>query len=240
MSLLLVTFIIGESSQIQKGRDRLALLGSFDFEDGKSEGLSPNHPTHWRVTKEGEAMVYELIESGEQGKVRAPTSWSLLSGHDVTSFVFTGRLKSKADPANIYRSLCIFFHFQDPLHFYYVHFGAISDEVHNIIALVNGADRIKINDELPGESVCRLGDDEWHVFKVVYDSETGIIEAYLDDMENPILTARDTSLDHGLVGVGSFDDTGFFDDLELWGILSLEPSWQMLLGALGRHLGRLP
>ena len=30
-------------------------------------------------------------------------------------------------------------------------------------------------------------------------------------------TASDTSLLHGLVGVGSFDDTGSFDDLMLWG-----------------------
>jgi len=32
-----------------------------------------------------------------------------------------------------------------------------------------------------------------------------------------ILTARDRALGHGLVGVGSFDDTGRFDDLELRG-----------------------
>ena len=45
--------------------------------------------------------------------------------------------------------------------------------------------------------------------------ETGEIRAYLDDMTEPILTARDRTLGHGLVGVGSFDDTGAFDDLEL-------------------------
>jgi hypothetical protein len=36
-------------------------------------------------------------------------------------------------------------------------------------------------------------------------------------METPILTASDSTLSHGLVGVGSFDDTGSFDDLMLWG-----------------------
>jgi hypothetical protein len=113
--------------------------------------------------------------------------------------------------------MCVFFHFQDPTHFYYVHFAASSDEVHNIVGLVNGADRIKINAEPAGGSVFRLTDRAWHGFKVTCDAGTGEIRAYLDDMDRPILTARDKTLGHGLVGVGSFDDTGSFDDLKLLG-----------------------
>jgi len=88
---------------------------------------------------------------------------------------------------------------------------------HLIIGLVDGADRVKINAEPAGASVFRLTDREWHAFKVVCDAETGEIRAYLDDMTEPILTARDRTLGHGLVGVGSFDDTGAFDDLKLRG-----------------------
>ena len=162
-------------------------------------------------------MVYELTAPGKRGEVRAPSSWSLLSGHDVTSFVFTGRLKCKADPANTNRDMCLFFHYQDPTHFYYVHFSAISDGAHNIIGLVNGADRVKINIEPPGESVFRLTDMSWHRFKVTCDSSTGDIKAYFDDMETPILTVRDKTFTHGLVGFGSYDDTGYFDDIMLKG-----------------------
>ena len=36
-------------------------------------------------------------------------------------------------------------------------------------------------------------------------------------MDSPIVTASDSTLPHGIVGVGSFDDTGSFDDLQLWG-----------------------
>jgi hypothetical protein len=88
---------------------------------------------------------------------------------------------------------------------------------HLIIGLVDGADRVKINAEPAGASVFRLTDREWHAFKVVCDAETGEIRAYLDDMTEPILTARDRTLGRGLVGVGSFDDTGAFDDLKLRG-----------------------
>ncbi len=193
------------------------LLVSADFEDGRAAGWKPNSPDHWRVVEQDGSWVYELNAPGEQGKVRAPTSWSLLADHDVTSFVFTGRLKCAADPANTKRDLCIFFHFQNPTHFYYVHFSASSDEFHNIIGLVNGADRVKINAEPPGQSIFRLNDREWHQFKITYDAVSGKIEAYLDDLETPILRAVDKTLGHGLVGVGSFDDTGFFDDLKLWG-----------------------
>jgi len=195
----------------------MPLLVSFDFENGIAAGWQPNSPDHWRVAAHEGSLVYELITPGEQGKVRAPTSWSLISGQDVTSFVFTGRLKCKAEPSNSYRDMCVFFHFQDPVHFYYVHFAARSDEAHNIIGLVDGADRVKINSEPAGKSVYRLTDTNWHTFKITYDEASGKIQAYLDDMEAPMLTAVDKTIGHGLVGVGSFDDSGYFDDIKLWG-----------------------
>jgi hypothetical protein len=46
---------------------------------------------------------------------------------------------------------------------------------------------------------------------------SGRIEAFLDDMTAPILTARLPGGRRGLVGIGSFDDTGAFADLRLWG-----------------------
>jgi len=197
---------------------KLPLLAACDFEDGQATGWQPNNPAHWRVARQDGSLVYELTAPGEQGKLRAPTSWSVLAAHDVTSFRFEGRMKSPADPGNSYRDLCVFFHFQDPTHFGYVHFSARSDELHNIIGLVNGADRVKTNLEPAGKTTFRLTDTNWHRFKVTYDAATGRIEAFIDDMGTPIATAVDRTLGHGLVGVGSFDDTGSFDDLKLWGI----------------------
>jgi hypothetical protein len=192
-------------------------LATFDFEDGKSEGWQPNSPKNWEVVDVDGSKIYHLNAPGEPGEISAPTSWSVLDGNDVTSFEFSGRLRCEADTDNPNRDLCVFFHYLDPKHFYYVHFSASSDERHNIIGLVNGTDRVKINLEPPGESVFRLVDKEWHTFKVNYDSETGKIRAYLDDMGTPIVTAQGSVLGHGLVGVGSYDDTGYFDDLILKG-----------------------
>jgi len=185
-----------------------------DFGSGSAEDWTPNDPSHWRVADDHGVKVYELSAPGTFGLVRAPTSWSVWAGTDSASFEFSGRMTCYTDPAVPGRDMCVFFHYQDPTHFYYVHFAGESAEFHNIIGLVNGADRVKINAEPAGGSVFRLTDRAWHAFKVTCDGATGQIRAYLDDLKVPILTARDRTLGHGLVGVGSFDDTGAFDNLK--------------------------
>jgi len=217
-----MSFASGGFAPGQDG-SRLPFLAAADFEQVSAAEWRPNDPARWRVVEKDGTMVYELTAPGEQGTIRAPTSWSLWAGHDVTSFEFSGRMRCYTDPAVDKRDMCILFHFQDPTHFYYVHFAGSSDAVHNIIGLVNGADRVKINAEPAGRSVARMTDTAWHDFRVVCDASSGEIRAYLDDMTTPILTARDRTLGQGLVGVGSFDDTGCFDDLKLSGRLTDPP-----------------
>ena len=200
------------------GASGLPLLMTSDFESGQADGWAPNDPAHWRVVADGGSMIYELTASGEPGPVRAPASVSVWTGHDASSFEFTGRLRCDADAASPVRDMCVIFHYRDPAHFYYVHFAGSSDAVHNIIGIVDGADRVKINAEPAGASTFRLADRAWHAVKVTCDARTGDIRADLDDMTSPVLTARDNRIGHGLVGVGSFDDTGAFDDLTFLGI----------------------
>jgi hypothetical protein len=212
---LLILFAAA-SSACRSGRPSAEpLVVSSDFESGAADGWVPDDPAHWRVVAEAGSKVYALTAPGLPGPVRAPASRSVLAGPDVGSFEFTGRLRCATDPATAVRDMCVIFHYRDPTHFYYVHFAGTSDDVHNIIGLVDGADRVKINLEPAGGSVFRLTDLAWHPFKVTCDARTGEIRAYLDDLSVPILTARDVTLPHGLVGVGSFDDTGAFDDLVL-------------------------
>jgi hypothetical protein len=196
------------------GERSMAVVAAFDFETGSAPDWRPNDPAHWRIADDHGSKVYELTAPGAQGAVRAPTSISVLAAPDVGAFELTGRLRCDTDPATAVRDMCVVFHYRDPTHFCYVHFAGTSDEVHNIIGLVDGADRVKINVEPAGGSVFRLTDRAWHAFKVTCDA-AGEIRAYLDDMGTPILTARDTTLARGLVGVGSFDDTGAFDDIVL-------------------------
>ena len=75
----------------------LPLLASENFESGKAEGWLPKDPDHWQVVEKDGSMVYELTAPGEQGAVRAPTEWSVWTGHDATSFEFTGRMRCYTD-----------------------------------------------------------------------------------------------------------------------------------------------
>ena len=46
----------------------------------------------------------------------------------------------------------------------------------------------------------------------------GLIEVYFDDMTKPIMRAKNTAFAWGRIGVGSFDDTGNYDDIVIRGI----------------------
>jgi hexosaminidase len=188
-----------------------------DFESGDARAWRPNLPQNWSVSDEEDSLAFHLLVPGEMGSIIAPTSWAVLKGFDVESFVLVGQVKCKADPENPYRDMVVVFHYQDPTHFNYVHFSASSDDKHNIIGRVNGKDRVKINKEPAGKTIPRLIDDKYHDFIVTYEGKTGKILVYMDDLATPIMTAADRTFTHGHVGIGSFDDTGCFDNIRLWG-----------------------
>jgi hypothetical protein len=208
---------IGEINIKSAELEVLPLLVSDDFEQENFDNWLIHPSENWILKKDNDSKVLALQEPGKQGKVRAPTAYALLKDFNVTDFIFKGDIKSYQDPDILVRDMVVIFHYQDSTHFYYVHFSAKSDDKHNIIAIVNGEDREKINHESEGASQARLTDNEFHKFKVSYDSKTSKICSYLDDMTKPILTANDSTFSHGLVGVGSFDDTGCVDDVKLWG-----------------------
>ncbi len=193
------------------------LLYEEKFEDEKLENWHPVPADGWQVIIKEDQPVLYLSEPGKLGTPRRPGSYAILMPFDVGSFELIVNAKCQTDPSNKYRDLCLFFGFQDSVHFYYTHFSGTSDKVHNIIGLVNNADRVKINDEPAGGSVPRMKDSDWHTLKIVRDVDAATIKAYIDDMEKPVLTAGDSTFQHGKVGVGSFDDTGWFKDIKLYG-----------------------
>jgi hypothetical protein len=116
--------------------------------------------------------------------------------------------------------MCLFFGFQDPSHFYNVHLGKQTDDHANQIFIVNGAPRSKISIKTSSGTDW---DDEWHRVKLVRRVDDGTIAVYFDDMETPVMTARDKTFTWGRVGLGSFDDTGEWDDVKLYGVETQKP-----------------
>ncbi len=220
LAIILFSVACSKSKKTEgrKNLQNLSLLITKDFEDGKTDEWLSFPKENWKIIQDGGSKVFALIAPGPEREIRAPQAYSLLKNLDVEDFVFTGKIKSTQDTLIHGRDMDVIFHYQDPSHFYYVHFCKESASKHNIIGLVNGKDKVKINHEPAGESIARLSDKSFHNFKVTYDSSNGEIKAYIDDMNVPILTATDSTLTHGLVGVGSFDDIGCFDDVQLRGI----------------------
>ena len=145
---------------------------------------------------------------------RSPLNIALLKDVVVGDFVLEARCRSTGRDVP-HRDLCLIFGYQDAGHFYYSHLGRTTDPHANQIFIVNGAPRTKISKTTTDGTPWT---DEWVRVKVVRKAEEGLIEIYWNDMTTPAQTAKDTTFRWGRIGLGSFDDTGHWDDVVLRGL----------------------
>ncbi len=195
------------------------------FSDGNADDWDPVNADAFRMAQQGDNHVYNQFKNiPGHTPVRSPFNRSMIKDVTVSDFVFDVHLQSTARDYP-HRSLCLFFGYQDPAHLYYVHFGQRTDDHANNIFIVNDAPRTKISTKTtPGTN----WDNEWHHARIVRDVSSGSIEIFFDDMETPVMTANDTTFQWGQVGVGSFDDTGNFDDIALYGTKVDPPKYESL------------
>ncbi|MFD0537264.1 hypothetical protein ACFQY7_29475 [Actinomadura luteofluorescens] len=120
------------------------------------------------------------------------------------------------------RDVIVIFGYQDDTHYYYTHLS--SDNTiypHNGIFLVNGADRLRIDQQWNANrshgAPPAITDEAWHGVRVDRRADTGEIAVYVDGSSKPVFTARDTTLGSGRVGFGSFDNIGQLRDLTVRG-----------------------
>jgi hypothetical protein len=193
------------------------------------EGFERGGLEKWKTTDPDPAQgVWKIVEVGKPGNhvlrvtgtskyqpsFRSPHSIALVKDVVVGDFDLTVRVQETNVNAGPHRDLCIFWGYQDPSHYYYVHLGAKSDPNACQIFIVNNAARTPIT---VGKAEGTPWTEGWHTVKVVRRVEDGTMEVYFDDMEKPHMTARDKSFTWGQVGLGTFDDHGNFDDFELRG-----------------------
>lgn len=191
----------------------LPLVFQDDFEDGRDQWETTDDKA-WKLNDAESGTAFGLITrvSDYKPKVRSPHNIALVKGVEVADFVMTLRVKSTKDTGN-HRDCCIFFNYQDPTHFYYVHCGQRPDPHSGQIMIVNNAPRLALTQNKTNTP----WNDSWHDIKVVRDSKTGTIEVYFDDMKHPYMTAKDKTFGKGRIGIGSFDDMNDFDDVRLYG-----------------------
>jgi hypothetical protein len=201
-------------SQATAAERELPLVFSEDFEKG-AERWQPTDAAAWKITDEGGSKRYHQHQQSKvKTKVRSPFNYSLIKDVVVGDFVLDAKCKSTGKD-NAHRDMCLFFGHQDAEHFYYVHIAKKADDRANQIFIVNNKDREKISKSSTDGTPW---DDNWHHVRIVREVESGKIEIYFDDMKKPIMTAIDKTFTHGRVGLGSFDDTGMWDDVKLHGV----------------------
>lgn len=190
------------------------LVFTADFEDQSLHDWEPTDASAWRIEDAHGGKVLSLFkDSSYSPPYRSPYNINLV--RDVVVDTFTLDLEMLSTNSDYgHRDLCLFFGYQDSAHFYYVHLGKTADAHANSIFLVDNADRVSIaqyrTDGTPW-------DDQWHSVRLMRDSQTGRIEVYFNDRTTPVMTTYNNRFRWGRIGVGSFDDIGQFDDIQLHG-----------------------
>ncbi len=148
------------------------------------------------------------------GAIRRPAAIAILRSDPLTDVTFNVEVRSTAPVDLAVRDVLVILGYQSPTQFYYIHLAAKTDAVHNGIFLVNNADRKRLDEPT---STGRLTDQAWHRVRVERLISTGAIRVFFDDDKAPLLSASDKTLAFGRVGVGSFDETGEFRNVEVRG-----------------------
>jgi hypothetical protein len=199
---------IGEEAELP-----LIHKDAFDSENPLTKWFA-TQGDRWKITKtessQGEALHLLGVSSKYNPPYRSPHSVLLLKNQVVGDFVLTAKVKTLQTTRG-HRDMCIFFGWQGPASFYYVHLGELKDPNSSQIFIVKDAPRTPIT-EKNGDGI-PWKDGQWHDVKVVRTTKDGLIAVYFDDMETPVKVAHDKSFAWGMLGLGSFDDLGMWDDV---------------------------
>jgi len=171
----------------------------------------------WKLAKNGERHVLSQFrkKSSFEPAVRSPFHRAILKSHELSDFQLDVKVLSTHPPYG-HRDVCLFFGYQSPTQFYYVHLGELTDPHCNQIFIVNNQPRVSISRTTTKGTPW---DDRWHHVRIIRKVATGQIAIYFDDMENPAMTAIDKTFSQGRVGLGSFDDTADWAEFRLKGVV---------------------
>ncbi len=213
--------LVTASTALAAAEREFPLLLEEDFERGMNRWQTTdpdNVDPVWKIIEVGKPGNHALRVTGTskyQPPHRSPHSIALLKDVVVGDFELSARVQETNVDAGPHRDLCVFWGYQDPSHFYYVHFGAQADPHACQIFIVNDAPRKMITMH---EAKGTPWTEGWHTVKVVRHIDDGTIDVYFDDMTKPFMTAKDKNFTWGQVGIGTFDDHGNFDDITLRGV----------------------
>lgn len=224
-------FAVAEPRDLPKG---YSLQYEQTFESEKAlRDFSMTDASAWEIVRTGGNGVLALQgKSNYEPPHRSPYNIALIQGKTFGNFIMDvdilqtsvqgtpikEYLKKYPDPANApgyaHRDFCFFFGFEDPAHFMYIHIAKTGDNNAHNVFVVNEAPRTPITDfRTVGVD---WGVEEWRKIRIVRDLDKETVALYFDDMFTPIMIADDVPFEQGFIGFGSFDDTGWVDNIKIW------------------------
>ena len=206
-----ITVCVAASAEEKDEKTGLPLVYENDFEDG-IDGFTMTDPAAWEhVVEEGNGVLALTGKSDYSPPVRSPHNIARITGLELTDFVLEADMKQTGREYG-HRDMCLFFGYQDPAHFYYVHLATTADAHANSIFLVNDEPRV---------SIAKEGTDwaqGFHRVRIERDVEAKTILVYFNDMTTPVMKTDDEHFTWGSIGFGSFDDTGHIDNVKVYGV----------------------
>ena len=177
------------------------------FEDGNADGWNSLTASRWEVVMDEGDMAYYLnttdfgsLGNGQLGE------YSLLPA-DHGDFTFTAQAKlGDSVASNEFADYAVVFGYQDPDNYYYVLFNN-NQNLTQLFKVINGSRSAA----LATADSDWLNDNAYHSIEIKRIGNA--ISVRFDD--NLILSADDNSLGAGKVGVGSFNDSAYFDDVSV-------------------------
>lgn len=186
-----------------------------DFSSAEDfEGFAFSDARAWRWSDGGERAALELYGASDYTPpFRSPRNIALLPGLEFGDFDMEVELLQTGRDYG-HRDMCLFFGFESPERFYYVHLAPAPDQNAHNVFLVDGAPRRNLLEpQLRGVD---WGVDVWHTVRIERRVVEGSIAVHWDGSEQPILVAFDETIDWGRIGFGSFDDTGRVTAVRIW------------------------
>ncbi len=162
----------------------------------------------------GNGLLILATPGVPSGPIRRPAAIAILKTPPLVRATVQAQMRSTAPLDVVNRDLEIVFGYESPTRFYYVHLAGITNDVHNGVFLVAGADRRRLD---PGTTPPQLKDQNWHGVRLERDGSTGRVQVYVDGSRTPAWDLVDATIRGGRVGLGSFDDTGEFRDVVVKG-----------------------
>lgn len=185
---------------------------------GDAEHLVFSDPAVWSFGKDAAGGFLELkydtkkYKSSYAPKHRSPVHIALFKRPVGPDFVMDLEMQSTI-AAYGHQDLCLFFGFQSPERYYYIHVARAADmNAHNVF-VVNDAPRKNIATKTTKGVDWKA--DTWHKVRLARQGTTGKVEVFFDDLKTPVMTATDRTFQAGYVGVGSFDDTGRYRNVRI-------------------------